>query len=184
MKILPIFVMLVLSVLVLPLAGADIGIGTVDLKDNYVDVMEGSSKVIRFTLQNTEDYELNAAVGVNGAVARLVNSTGLYVLPSKSVDTVVEVNVTAPPTARAGDEFVASISMSADLRVEGGSTIGIVPDLGRQFKVRIVKNPEIFNKGEFLTTAGMISVLVVIFLIFTVIGIRMSLRKGAKRKKQ
>lgn len=185
MRPLSLSLMLILLILTaLPTVIASIGIGTLDLKDNAVEVMDESSKIIKFTLQNTEKYNLTASVGVNGKTVRIVEpQPAIFNLPPGSLDTTVYVNVSAPPGARIGDEFSASISMGADLEGGGGGTVGVIPSLSRAFNVRIVKNPDKFYLAEFLTTMGMTVAILAVFALFLFVGLKISLKRVSKRKK-
>ncbi len=107
----------------------------------------------------------------------------IYILPPGSVDTAVNVNVSAPPGSRIGDEFSASISMGADLEGVGGGSVGVVPSLSRAFNVRIIKNPDKFYLAEFLTTMGMTAAILAVFALFIFVGLKISLKRGSKRKK-
>ena len=179
-KLLLTIILLVAALCISGLAGA-LGISGPFLEDNTLEVQDGKATTMQLVLQNTNDEPVLTlfSMSSDSDIARVIDPQPSYLLPPKSISTVIVLNITAPPNAKIGNIFNVKYSFGP-VEPSAGGTIAFVPGISRSFKVKIVRGPDKFYFGYYLKEKGLMWLVILLILAgYVAYGIY---KKKRKRK--
>lgn len=171
----------VAAVLVSHSAGA-LGVSAPFLEDNTLMVQDGKATTIQLVLQNTNDEPVTTLFSLSSDenIANVIDPKPSYLLPPKSSDTIITVNITSPSGAKIGSLYNVKYSFGP-VEPSTGGTISFVPGISRAFKVKIVRDPDQFYFGYYLKEKGLMW-LVILLIVVCYVAYGVYKRKKKKRK--
>ncbi len=172
----------VAAILVSHSAGA-IGLSGPFLEDNTLGVQEGKATTMQLVLQNTNDEPVLTlfSLSSDGNIANVIDPKPSYLLPPKSSDTTITLNITAPPGAKIGSLYNVKYSFGP-VEPSSGGTITFIPGISRAFKVKIVRDPDKFYFGYYLKEKGLMW-LVILLVVVCYVAYGIYKRKNGKKRK-
>lgn len=181
-KLLLTMLLLAAAISVSGLAGA-LGVSGPFLEDNTLGVQEGKATTMQLVLQNTDDEPVLTMfqLSSDGNIASVVDPKPSYLLPAKSISTVIVLNITAPRDAKIGGVYTVKYSFGP-VQPSGGGTIAFIPGISRNFKVKITRDSDKFYFGQYLKEKGLMWLLIITILAgYVAYGIYKR-KKGKSRK--
>ncbi len=142
-----------------------IGIVTMYLENNILEVMEGTSETYEIQLQNTEE-EIEVRLVLDSEIAEIIDYKERYVLPAGISNTPIIFDITAPKDAKVGDEYVISYYME-QISTKGGMVpFGV--KINKHLTVKIIEDPDKPGTGYLygVIIGGIVLVLFVIIFIW------------------
>ena len=147
------------------IAGA-LGVSGPFLESNTLDVQDGKATTMQLVLQNTNDEPVLTvfALSSEGDIANVIDRQSSYLLPPKSINTVIVLNITAPQGAKIGSIYEVKYSFGP-VEPSTGGIIAFAPGISRSFKVKIVRDPDRFYLGYYLKEKGLMWLVILLILI-------------------
>jgi len=131
------------------------------LEGGILEVTEGTSKIYGIRLQNTESFETHIKVTYEIEFVNILDYQEEYtVLPKSAVE--VKFNVTAPNYNKNNNEF--SISYTVHQLTGSGGGLGFLPKINKNFKMRVIKDPNTFRINYYYIAYGIILLAIVFFI--------------------
>ncbi len=108
------------------------------LENDTLYLMEGTSELYGFRLQNPSSGEVSLQIDYNSPIAKIVDYEEMYVIPAKSSKSVF-FNVSAQNLAP-GDSY--SVGYTVHQSSGSGSGVGLALKINKNFNVKITENPD------------------------------------------
>ncbi len=174
----------VAAVLVSHSAGA-LGLSGPFLEDNTFDVQEGKSATMQLVLQNTNDEPVLTvfALSSDENIANVIDPKPSYLLPPKSSNTTITLNIISPPGAKIGSIYQVKYSFGP-VEPSSGGTIAFIPGISMAFKVKIVRDPDKFYFGYYLKENGLMwLVIMLVVACYVAYGIYKRKQNGKSKRR-
>ncbi len=136
-------IILILLSLVLSLDVKALAIASDYLKDNTIELVEGTSTIYSIRLQNPDLYESKVKVDYDNQFMKAIDFKEEYTLLPQS-STRIEFNITAPKYDKNNDLFVIGYTVH-QLSAPSGGGIPFLTKINKNFKLRVVENPNKLN---------------------------------------
>jgi len=155
-------VILILVSLILSLGVEAIAVASDYLESNTLVLIEGTSKIYKINLQNSDSYEIRYKLDYNNEYMQALDFKDEYILSPKSA-VGVEFNVTAPKFNKNNNLFDVSFTVH-QLNGPAGGGIPFLPKIHKQFKLKVVKDPERLHINYLYVAYGLILLIIIFFL--------------------
>jgi hypothetical protein len=140
-----------------------VGIVTDYLNDNTLNLVDGSSTTFKILLQNVDSEELKVRVGIDSDIAQIIDYKDVYTLPPGVSNTPVLFNITSPKNAKVVEIYTVSYHMEP--QSAGGGTVAIGMRMNKDFKVRIIKDPNKLYPEDYFARAILIAVIIILVVV-------------------
>ncbi len=147
-------------------AATALAVSTPFLENNVLQLPEGKSTQFTIVLQNADETDIQANVGYSSDsnIAGVIDYKESYLLRTKSADTKLTFNITAPQNAQIGDVYEVRFTVSPAQAREGG-TIAVLAGISRNFNVLIIRDPNKFYLNYYIAETGWLWGIVALTLV-------------------
>ena len=140
------------------------------LENDTLFLMEDTSKLYGFRLQNPSSGEVSLQIAYDSPIAKIVDYEETYVIPAKSSRSVLfnvsSINLTP------GDSY--SVGYTVHQLSGSGSGVGLALKINKNFNVKIIENPDKPKvseppiKGNFNYNKISYAAVILLILIYTI----------------
>jgi hypothetical protein len=161
-----IWLFLLLGLLVLAVSNVQaIAFASDYLENNTLVVIEETSSIYSIRLQNPYSYEIKVEVYGEDVFMKMIDPKEEYIIQPGDVEKI-EFNITAPKYDKEGNNwYTMSYSVHQLTGPPGEGGIPLMAKMGKNFKVKVIEDPNKFHINWFHTAVAAILIVVLYFLI-------------------
>jgi len=141
-------IFLLLIFIVLSTSGYSISVASDYLVNDTMELVIGTSKIYGIRLQNPTDYKVGIKIDYDGNFIKVIDYKEVYDLEPKTTGYKILLNVTAPKNATVpGSVYTVGYTVG-EVEPSGGGGIGLRLKINKNFKLKVVSNPEKFSTKD------------------------------------